>query len=208
MALVVGDVLQIVLEGRSNGEDVTNVFYFGCSNSSSDPGDTYLNVLTRFDAVVLPPLIAVSNTVTVYSQLTVKNLSNELDYAVLTINRTGTLAGAPLPAYITFTAQLVRTTLLTRNGSKRFSGLVEEGIVGNTISWIPAQKTALEQALDATLVSPTPSSWSLIPIIVGRFPQGSPNAGELDLSRTNLISNARLGSRTSSQVSRKLPQVY
>lgn len=206
--LTFGDVVQITLEGRSLGEPTTNVFYYGASSSAVGEPDAYANVLSRFNTVVLTPLIAILNLQTQFDQITIKNLSNGLDYAVTTITRVGTLAGAALPAYITFSAQLVRNTLLTRNGSKRFSGLVEEGIVGNTISWNPAQKAAVEVALASDLVSLVPGSWNLQPIIVGRFPQGSPNAGELDLSRTNNVIQARLGQRVTSQTSRKLPQVY
>ena len=206
--LIAGDVFQITLEGFSLIEPITNVFYYGASSSSTDPADPYIAVINEFVGEVVDPLIAVLNTSTRYAQVTIKNLQNMTDFATLSINKTGTLAGAALPPHLTFTAQLVRSNLLTRNGSKRFSGLVEEGLTGNTINWVAGQKTALENALAADLVSSVVGSWNLQPIIVGRFPIGSPNAGELDITRTSNVAQARLGLRTSSQNTRKQPQAY
>lgn len=207
MAATIGDILQVVVDGRSLGEDTTNVYYYEVEAVNVNQ-DQYDNWLEAFVDTVIAPQIPVMNTDTVFTQYTVKNLTNGLDYAVRSELMTGTLAGVSLPAYLTFSAQLVRSTLVTRNGGKRFSGLVEAGVTGNTINWVPAQKLAFEEGLIADVGDGLTDGIEAKAVIVGRFPQSSPQAGELDLSRINDISAARLGNRVTSQVSRKLPQVY
>lgn len=207
MAAQVGDIIQITAKGISLAEPVVNVYYYQVETFVVGV-DPYVAWLNDFRTKVMTPLKAVLNTSTAYNDYTLINVTNNVDYAVLAATDTGTLPGLPVAPHVTFSAQLVRSSRVTRNGSKRFSGLVEEGINGSLINWVAAQKLALENGLAADITTGGALPMEAKAVVVGRIPSGFPNAGDLDLSRINDIASARLGNRVTSQVSRKIPQSY
>jgi hypothetical protein len=97
---------------------------------------------------------------------------------------------------------LIRTTRLTRHGSKRFVGVIEETTVGNNpASTITDELSALAVAMYAgILVSGTTIDVTLTPIIIGRTKVDGVYV--LDTTKVNLVSGAEF-TRLTSQNSRK-----
>lgn len=208
LALSVGDIIEIRMDGVSLGEATTNVYYYQ-SASASAAGDYLEDAVAQFITEVVAVITPVVANTTAFNKFVAKNLTNGLDYYEEPNNLPGALTSPALPSQTTFTVKLTRATLLTRNGSKRYSGLVEAGVTGNLINWVTAQKNALQAGHEAVLdYSSGGGTVSLGPVIVGRITTPGPTYGDLDLSKINPVLAAVAGLFTSSQVSRKAKQQY
>lgn len=208
MALAINDIIEIRMDGVALGEETTNVFYFQ-SGSISTAADYLEDAVAQFITEVVARITPVLANTTAFNHFVAKNLTNGLDFYEESNNLPGAIASPALPSQTTFTVKLTRSSLLTRNGSKRYSGLSEAGVTGNLINWVPAQKAALEDAHAEVLsYASTPGTVDLGPVIVGRT--FDPIEGEyvLDLDKINPIASAVAGFYTSSQVSRKAKQQY
>lgn len=135
MGINTGDLLQIIDNQTYLGEDLMNVYYYRWfSLPVTDPA-AYTGLLNSFDEIVIDNVIKAQNEFLEHTTLSIRNLSNNLDYAEMTVAKDGLLDVDPancLQSYVTLGFQMIRDSLATRNGYKRFSGLIESQVEGNT----------------------------------------------------------------------------
>lgn len=155
MAAGLGDLIQIIDNQTYLGETLMNVYYYRVT-SITGLVSNYLEVLADwFVAEVMAPVRAIQGTNLTHTLLSVRNLSNNIDYYEDNVNLTGgkvvDLAGS-FPSYVTVNFKLIRESLVTRNGSKRFSGLQEVASLGNSYLFATGEKEAIETALAEDII--------------------------------------------------------
>lgn len=130
------------------------------------------------------------------------NLSNPTERYEYTPVREaiGTVTGDPLPAHDSIGIRLNRTTLDTRNGSKRYSGLPESIVSSGLIEDTAAIHDAMDDFLSEDLVAIDTflAAITLRPVIVKRLPNG-----DYDLGTLNPVSGIRVSQYMTTQTSRK-----
>lgn len=134
MAIAFGDLLQIIDNQTYLGEDLMNVYYYRWFSTPTLDNSAYIPLLEDFQAEVINEVVKVQNEYVTHTTTSIRNLSNNLDYAERTSATIGTLDVDPantLPSYMTLGFQLIRDSLATRNGYKRFSGMIESQVEGN-----------------------------------------------------------------------------
>lgn len=155
MAASLGDLIQFVDRQTYLGEDLLNVYYYRIT-SLTGLSDPYLPVLAEwFRDNVITPVLDIQNNGLVHTTLDARNLSNNIDVAELVVDLPGANTAADtvaLPSWMTVNFKLIRESLATRNGSKRFSGLVESQSTANSYAIPPLIQTAIEEALAADIV--------------------------------------------------------
>jgi hypothetical protein len=203
MALAVGDILQISDVQMYLGQTVLNVYFYEMVSleSLTDYGD----VQGAFKLGVIDEVRTMQNSGLTHTTIIVKNLTNEVDIGEYAYTVTGDLEDEGLQSFTALSIRLVRSTGLTRHGSKRIGGLTEAMVAGNVLS---AAGNALignvVDALEADLVVDGTVDHDFVarPVIVGRFLITDPNPGELDLSKINPVSAAQF-IRLSTQTTRR-----
>jgi hypothetical protein len=179
----VNDVVRIKMCAEMFGQEICNVFYYLVSvwTGNADFDD----VANSFLGNVRDPIQALQDEDLTYQELVIDNVTNGVDFLILPLTGSGTRTNVEaLPSFNALTFGLVRTTKLTRNGSKRLGGFSEDQISGNDVTMSGAAQAQLKNALSAFLQDQSPAvEYQLKPIIVGRNPNGS-----LDLTRINLVS--------------------
>jgi len=117
------------------------------------------------------------------------------------------LTGDPMASFMALNFILRRSTGITRNGSKRFGGLDESSISGNSWTGSGSALTNMGTALASPLLHGTPVAAPFAdPVIVGRklVGAGTPSEHyELDLTKINPVASAAF-TAVSSQRSRKV----
>lgn len=196
----VGDVIRIKACQEIFGQAICNVFYYLVATwtGNADLG----NVLDEFLATVVGPVKTMQTPDLSYRNLRADNITNDLDFAELDGNWTGTYASSETQApFIACGFRLSRTTKLTRPGAKRISGIAEEICNDGVVDPEAALFDDVKDALMATLPinSPGAGDGVLAPVIVGRNIDGS-----YDLSRLNPITGAVVQPNVTSQNSRKV----
>lgn len=134
MAAGLGDLIQITDFQTYLGQAVLNVYYYRIVAALGITDAGYTAMLEWFEENVVTPVSEIQSEFLLHDTLELRNLSNGLDIATLItgVNGTGTSADSALPSYVTVSYKLVRESLATRNGAKRFGGIVEEHVEGNT----------------------------------------------------------------------------
>jgi len=207
MAVAMDDILRFTAKGVYLGQQCQNVFFyqanFGGVNSP------YATWLQGFRESVIDKVRVVQSTSYAWTETDVENLTNGLDFATEVYNPQilGAKSGDPTPSFEAANIQLKRSTKLTRHGSKRFSGLIEPDVSGNTVLWTVSETDSVLDAcrlhlFAVVLMVPVDHG---TPVIVGRnlVSPGPPPRYELDLTKINVISDAEL-TAVSTQRSRKL----
>jgi hypothetical protein len=203
MAIVVGDILSLTDQQTFLGQQILNVYFYEIT--AVDPDTTYEMIAQAFELEVVQAAAAVQSGSLLHTSIIVRNLTNGLDIWEEPVNDAGNDAdGQPLASFYSLGYRLVRTTAATRHGSKRIGGTTETFVEGNGIA---AAQLANVQAVAAAMASPleatgTIADFTAVPVIVGRFPAGDPNAGELDLSVINPVSTAQF-IRVTTQTTRR-----
>jgi hypothetical protein len=164
-----GDLLQIIDHQTYLGEDLMNVYYYRWFSAPALDNVVYTDLLDDFKEVVQDKVREVQVTALEHTTLEIKNLSNGVDFAVIPIDLTGVIPAsedALLPSYITIGFRLLRDSLVTRNGSKRYSGIIETAVEGNEFvgytTAIANMETALADNLHTGIIE------TCAPIIVKR----------------------------------------
>lgn len=208
MAAVVGNILKVTAFQSFLGQLLQNVhFYRLTSIPTPSEGMTFEEyVANRFNAVVGIPMRAIQSANCQHTIYRVDNVSNNIDFAEVTIDTAGGSSGDPLASFDALNFILRRTTGVTRNGSKRLGGLSEASISGNTNIVGATALANYTAALSAPLVTAdaTPDPFAEA-VIVGRVfdaTVGEEGGYVLDLSRINPIASAAY-TAVSTQRSRK-----
>lgn len=133
MAAVAGDLLRVVDTQTYLGQTVQNVFYFKVIDLLGAPDGYFEDVNASFEDIYLTPIRALQNPNLLHTHREWRNLSNNLDIASFSDVLAGTFAGVdPINSFTSAGFLLQRATLATRNGYKRFAGLDETVVSGNT----------------------------------------------------------------------------
>lgn len=177
MALAVGDLIQIVDRQVYLAQEVLNVYYYRSETANSDGVAALESLATWFQTGFLDDVTAIQNTGLSHTIREIKNLSNGIEFYAdtdIVLGQISTATTDGLPSYISLGFQLQRGTLATRNGYKRFAGLVEAQVGGNQYVGASGPIDAVEAALT---VSPnTLAGDTFAPIIVKRPIPESPFA--------------------------------
>lgn len=203
MALAVGDILQITDVQTLFGQTCLNVYFFELTELGSAVG--YEDIATAFNSHIIQSAEVIQHDGLVHIGINIKNLSNGLDIYDLAINQPGNVAANGSTSYEALAFRLVRSTAATRHGAKRIGGIPDDAVINNNLAAayttnVNTLATRMGQPLEVDAGGD--EDFIAIPVIVGRFPQGDPNAGELDLSVINPVSMGTF-IRPSSQNSRK-----
>lgn len=203
--LTLDDIIQITVFQTLLGQSCLNVFHYRLDYIES--AVTYSDLISTFMLEWSTGPRTIQNSACVTTGARLDNLTNGLDFIETVVSLAGTAdsGGETMPPFVSWGYKLVRSTKLTRNGAKRFTGVSEQWLTnGVPNSSFSANLAAVAAWLDDPIqVAETGSEdFTLTPVIVGRYPQGDANVGELDLSRINDVAVAQFRGVTS-QVSRK-----
>jgi len=133
------------------GKSILNVFFYRQYTGTGNA----LELLSEFDTTIPPVLKTIQNTSVAYDDIEVINLSDLEDFGSADCSTAaGTYAtGDPLAAFLASSFIYHRASRAVRNGSKRFCGISEGMIVGDSFSGailtaLQNVATVLQQSLD------------------------------------------------------------
>lgn len=169
MAASLGDLIQLVDNQLYLGQQVLNVYYYRVTVALGI-ADPYLNLLNDYwEDNVLEHVIQIQSDNLSHVSREWRNLTNGADLFVDGSVIPGALAesdASDTPSYVSAGFLLHRESLVTRNGYKRFAGITEAQITGNTyvgnMTHIANVETALAADLNVGIIS------SAEPVIVKR----------------------------------------
>lgn len=134
MAAALGDLLQATVRGTYLGQTCLNVYHFRVTSITGLAGN-YLELFADFiENPITVSIAAVQISSYNYEDIEARNLSNGLDFFAKPLTLTGgiTDSGANgVPSFVSMGWQLVRESLATRNGYKRYAGLSDTLLVDN-----------------------------------------------------------------------------
>ena len=200
-----GDIIRIQHVFEYLGQVGRNVFFYEISNVT-DPTDPLFTWLDEYAAQVTSQIVAYQSNNLSYREIIAENLTDGVEISTLPYTETGTITGEPMPSYVAFNVKLSRRNKVTRNGSKRFSGVVESQVNGNV--WTPPTGATADiqnfcssskQFVDYDGAG---NDITIIPRIVGRT-QNANGVYEIDLTRVNPIVGAVLNTTLTTQRTRK-----
>lgn len=201
----VGDILQITIKHTLLGQNVFNLAFFevGVGSDTTIPLATYADKMRDSYVATVMPILATDLS---FQSLEIDNLTDGVSFASNTSSASGGTAGNPLPAFNAMTIKLNRATKITRNGSKRVAGLLEQNTEDGIIILTVAERQQIADWYGESQTYDSNNSgfadMFLDPVIIGRTLQ--PNGKyALDLSRVNRVTSATSSNVVSSQVSRK-----
>jgi len=207
MSPTVGDIIRITAVQDFLSQVMLNVFFYQVTAIPVPAeGDTvYGEFLTAFKNATGDIMRAQQHDDCSHRRYVLENLTNAIDLAEMAVDLPGLIGGDPEPSFQAFNVKLVRTTAITRHGSKRMGGLPESAISGNGINLGGSTFTDLQNCFAAPLEDPVQEDVIAIPVIVGRtfVTEGDGGTYVLDLDKINPIQSAIL-SAVSTQRSRKL----
>lgn len=210
MSLAVGDIVKITDFQVSIDQDAENVYFYRIDAIPTPASGLTVDeeVCGAFNADVRIFMLPFQSDQCSHRVTRMDNVTNGVDFATVSSTVFGLLSGDPEPSFVAANFVLRRSTLITRNGSKRVAGLSEGSVNGN--NWVgssgdlAAYATALAAPLmDNTLPTPVPFA---TPVIVGRKIVGTGSHGAiygLDLTKINPIASAAF-TAVSTQRSRKV----
>lgn len=126
--MALGDVFQVKDHQLwNNSVECLNVYYY--RQVSGDNGAAML--ANSFEGTMLPQIVDVQHSAVTHTAIEVINLDDPSDYAVnaLTTANQGTLTtGETMPAFVTWSIRLNRTTRAVHHGWKRIVGVPEADV--------------------------------------------------------------------------------
>lgn len=204
MAVAVGDIIEYTLQQTCMGSTLLNVFHYEAT--IVEPSVDYDDVASAFLNVPYQGIKNCQATAVQYVRLLIRNLTNGIDIAETVLTDTGERSGEAATSMLAYGFRLNRSTAITRHGQKRIGGVSETDLTGQvpTAGMLVILADTADKFGEPALVDGTVDhDISLDPVIVGRFPTGHAQAGQLDLSKINPVASAAFVSVTT-QTSRKL----
>lgn len=150
MAPVFGDLIQINDVQTLNSQTLMNVYYFRINTLTGLSDGHYALLSSWFQTNIMTPVRAIQHGRLVHTGVQIRNLSNGLDYYEDAISLAGTFSaasGEDSPPFLTNTFKLVRESLVTRNGYKRYAGVTDGMILAGVSSLSIPLQTAVIDAL-------------------------------------------------------------
>lgn len=203
MAIALNNILQFTAVQSFLGQQLLNVYHYEVSALSGTL--TLEECAQAFEAQVIAEIIDLQSTSLQYTFVIAKDLTDGVDIWEEPVAYAGTDPTSALaPSFESIGFRLVRSTGITRHGSKRIGGLGDNTVSGNTIAaGVSAAVAAAETAMGAVVsVVGGSGTGDLSPVIVGRYPIGHVDAGELDLSKINPVASVK-AIRVTTQTTRR-----
>lgn len=117
-------IYELVLQQSYVGETCLNVFHY-LSNINED--DNQSQMALAFDGVTLPQIALTQQDTVLYQEIIVRNLTGTLaDVTIVPATATGGVIGTRTTTFLAMPYRYNRIQKDTRDGSKRFTGVVEE----------------------------------------------------------------------------------
>jgi len=149
-----GDLIQVIDDQSYLGQQILNVYYYRIT-AISGLFDGYLNDLnTWFEDNVMEAVRFIQNNGVSHNAREWRNLTNGVDLftdSTVFVGQNGTVAERRMPSYVSAGFMLQRESLLTRNGYKRFAGIDDGDVEGNTWTIDTDLINAVESALAADI---------------------------------------------------------
>lgn len=174
MAAALGDLIRIIDNQNYISQDMMNVYYYRVTSPTGFTNDGYESILDWFETNILAPVADIQVEQLNHTTLQLVNMTNGIDIVERVENVTGTLTpttGQLLPSFMSIGFKLIRESLVTRNGYKRYGGLEETAVDGNLITLSTTLTDAIADGLKADVV--VGLATLVEPVIVKR-PLGSP----------------------------------
>lgn len=149
MAIATSGIYRLTLKGTYVGQECLNVFHY---REESGLNTEAAQLALDFNTVIFPGIKAIQNTAYEYDEISVVPLFGDGIDAVRSLSGlTGDIAGANVAPPYVLPVKLNRDSRATRNGSKRFSGMIEENMTedGWTSAFITLATTSLTLLDDA-----------------------------------------------------------
>lgn len=135
---------EVVLVQDYIGQRCLNVFHYK-SNTSED--DIQFQCGTAFNVDNLPDIALIQSEDVTYQDILVRNITGDLaDAAVTPTTTQGDIVGLELATFYAASFRYNRVSKDTRNGSKRFTGMVEESVQNNSFT------SAFQTLMDALAI--------------------------------------------------------
>lgn len=199
------DIVQLEIVGSLQGQDVRNVFHYRMENVSGGAINIAPMIplwFINFDNLVLAKL----SEDLVISNIIGKNLSNPIQIYEASVTANGDKLQESLPVHDTVSVKLLRTSGITRNGRKAFSGLVETDTADGNVTLSGSEISDIEGFCSDTENYANPEAPEITvdfrPVIVGRTLDVN-EIYQLDLSKINPIAGAQVNMRVGTQNTRK-----
>lgn len=134
MAASNGDLLQFIDHQTYLGEDVLNIYYYRVVAIAGLTGNYLEQLNDEFYDTIVDNVRDFQDAGLVHTTIESRNLTNGIDFFLTSIvspDGDGLTSGAGMPSAICYTFRLLRESLVTRNGYKRFAGVSESQGAGN-----------------------------------------------------------------------------
>lgn len=187
-------IYELVLEQSYQNQQVLNVFHY--INTLADD-DLQEECATAFDEDVQPTIAGRLNSSVFFTNIRVANLTGTLaDFNLTPTDDQGLLVGLGIVSFVCFPFRYNRVTKDTRNGAKRFTGMIEENV--ETTGFLPAYFNTME-ALGVILGTPISTVGGIFDPIILHKP-----ADEAGIYTYNTVASVQALNRTTTQNSRKV----
>lgn len=155
MAAILGDLIQMIDDQSYLGQQVLNVYYYRIT-ATLGLADGYLSDLNDyFTSDILINIRAIQLDGLLHLSREWRNLSNGVDLFADNSVLNGTVGGAATvytPSFLSAGFMLQRESLATRNGYKRFAGISEANVSGNSLVGLTTEVGNLETNLAQDLL--------------------------------------------------------
>lgn len=155
MAAGLGDFLQFSVHQSYLDQNIYNVYHYRVTSLTGLAGD-YLDVLNDWlDDNVNAMVRVIQNTAVNYIDIEARNLTNGVDVAIMNLSSTGAVAATiatRAPSWLSFSFRLLRETLTTRHGWKRYCGGNEGQFEQNSWTIAGTDTTNIENAISSDIV--------------------------------------------------------
>lgn len=130
---VEGSLYRVTFTSRLFGEDAKNTFYVVFNQVTSAPETNWevgLRVSDLWGSKVAPHI----HSSCVLTNILFENVTDGVSLFEYPTSVAGLITtGESMPSYIAYSVRQIRTTKITRHGSKRFAGVPEYIVVGNGV---------------------------------------------------------------------------
>jgi hypothetical protein len=194
MAIGNNDIIRVTTQTAMLGMNCLNVFTYRAEEVVGAP--TYEAVADSFEQLYDATVNFIIHPEAVLNLVKVENLTNEIDIftKVFSDAGRGANAGQLMPPYVTYSIRLLRSSKITRHGSKRFAGVGENFVNGGV--WTAGgagPQEIIEFCKDHITVDPTGDVLAVLrPVIIGRtlaIVDGA-ETYPLDLGKVNPVQDA------------------
>lgn len=186
-------IYELILNQQYNNEIIKNVFHY---RHTLGEDDHQALCAQAFDEDVLANIQTLQNTQVTYDDIRVKNLTGNLADAIrVSTIPGGSIVGTPMAEFLCCPFRYNRVTKDTRNGAKRFSGMVEENTVAGDFT---GAYLTIMQTTAAILEAEISTVGGVFePIILRQLPD------EFGVYTYNTVANVTALDRQTTQNSRK-----